>query len=73
MNVLHAKKFNKTWETTYEGKIMFSKLNIHYITKYIVNNKKLVQKLSTLHDGLCYKSNLHSHFPLEQPGTKIVL
>ena len=47
-------------------KVCLFKLNIHYITKYIVNNKKLVKELSTSHDGLCYKSYLHRQFPLKQ-------
>ena len=48
------------------------KLNIHSITKYIANNKKLVQELSISHGGLCYKSCLHCQFPLKQLGPDIV-
>ena len=68
MNILRAKKCNKKWETTYEGKNMSiqTKYSLHYNTKYIANDKKLVQEFSTSHDSLCYKSYLHSKFPLEQ-------
>ena len=48
------------------------KLNIYYITKYIANNKELVQELSTSHGGLRYKSCLYPQFPLEQLGADIV-
>ena len=40
-------------------KVCLFKLNINYITKYIANNKKLVQEMSISHDDLCYKSCLH--------------
>ena len=42
------------------------------ITKYITNNKKLVQELSTSHGCLCYKSCLHHQFSLEQAGADMI-
>ena len=49
MNILHAKKYNKKWETSYEGKCMF--IQTEYSLHYKVHYKKLVQELSTSYGG----------------------
>ena len=54
-------------------KVCLFKLNIHYITKYIINHKKIVQELSTSHAGLCYKSCLHQPSTSDRQLTKKVV
>ena len=42
MNILHARKYNKKWETTYEGKNVF--IQTEYSLHYKVHRKKRKKK-----------------------------